>query len=137
MVSPDGRLYTAGWYSYDFIDNARKGSAKCVLPELQQLKVGDIMPTSPNGSGFEVIAIDPEKSLVLAICDSKTTISSAIVLSSVDNQKVRLIMRLRARFNLPLFAFYLIFEPGDFIMMRKQMLGIKERAERLFEKEIK
>jgi hypothetical protein len=55
----------AGWYSYDAIDN-RGTSSDRILPEFQQLAVGQIMPTHPGG-GFRVEVVDPERSLVLFI----------------------------------------------------------------------
>jgi hypothetical protein len=34
----------AGWYSWDRLDNAGKRSADRIVPELQQLAVGDVLP---------------------------------------------------------------------------------------------
>ena len=53
----------AGWYSYDQLD-MNHPSADRIVPELQELAVGDIMPTHPGG-GFEVRIIEPEQALVL------------------------------------------------------------------------
>ena len=53
----------AGWYSYDAIDMTG-GSARDIVPELQQLAVGDIVPTHPAG-GFEVRILEPDHALVL------------------------------------------------------------------------
>jgi hypothetical protein len=53
----------AGWYSYDRYDN-NASSARSVLPQFQNLAVGDVMPMQPQG-GFRVDKIDPEHSLVL------------------------------------------------------------------------
>jgi hypothetical protein len=53
----------AGWYSYDMIDMAG-ASADAIDPELQDLKVGDVMPTHPGG-GFLVKLLDPGRALVL------------------------------------------------------------------------
>ena len=39
----------AGWYSYDLLDNLAKPSAKVIIPEFQNLKIGDIIPMSPDG----------------------------------------------------------------------------------------
>ncbi len=33
----------AGWYSYDWVDNPGRPSARRVIPELQKMKVGDIV----------------------------------------------------------------------------------------------
>ncbi len=39
----------AGWYSYDWIDNLGIPSANRIVPELQHLEVGDLIPFSPDG----------------------------------------------------------------------------------------
>jgi hypothetical protein len=52
-----------GWYSYDQMDNSGR-SADRVMAELQDLSVGDIMPTWPGG-GFKVAAMDDGRSLSL------------------------------------------------------------------------
>ena len=52
-----------GWYSYDAMD-MQGASAFQVLPELQDLKVGDVVPTYPGG-GFVVSALEPNRALVL------------------------------------------------------------------------
>jgi hypothetical protein len=56
----------AGFYSIDAIDNDAIRSAREVHPELQRLKVGDVVPSTPEGEdGFEVLALVPERELVL------------------------------------------------------------------------
>ncbi|HXR27494.1 MAG TPA: hypothetical protein VN771_06490 [Candidatus Baltobacteraceae bacterium] len=57
----------AGWYSYDAIDMDRP-SAHELVPELQRLAVGDLMPTHPGG-GFLVKELEPEQALVLYLDD--------------------------------------------------------------------
>lgn len=52
-----------GWYSWDQLD-MNMPSADRIVPELQQLAVGDVVPTHPGG-GFEVRVLEPEKALVL------------------------------------------------------------------------
>ncbi len=54
-----------GWYSYDRVD-MRGGSADEIRPEWQQLAVGDVVPTDPDG-GFEVRALEPGRALVLTV----------------------------------------------------------------------
>ncbi len=121
----------AGWYSYDILDNEGKHVDR-IIPELQHLEVGDVMKTDAEG-GFTVAAIDPNRSLVLVIRNLYSQISSTIFLDEIDKEQTRLVMRLRANFkrDLRIFLFYLIFEPGDFVMMRKELLGIKQRVERM------
>jgi hypothetical protein len=53
----------AGWYSYDQLD-MNHPSADHIVPELQQLAIGDVLPTHPGG-GFEVRVLEPEQALVL------------------------------------------------------------------------
>jgi hypothetical protein len=56
----------AGWYSWDRLDDAGIRSADRIIPELQQIAVGDILPATPRGDGgFAVLRVDPEKALVL------------------------------------------------------------------------
>ena len=52
-----------GWYSYDQMDNSAP-SADRIMPELQDLSVGDIMPTWPGG-GFRVADMTPGESMSL------------------------------------------------------------------------
>lgn len=53
----------AGWYSYDAMDNKGR-SADQIMPEFQDITVGQIMPTHPGG-GFRVEVVEPERALVL------------------------------------------------------------------------
>jgi hypothetical protein len=56
----------AGWYSWDLLDNAGVPSAREVVPELQDIKVGDNLPATPKGdAGFEVLRLEPTHVLVL------------------------------------------------------------------------
>lgn len=42
-------LTRAGWYSYDILDNLGRTSAHQIIPKLQNLEVGDVVPMSPDG----------------------------------------------------------------------------------------
>jgi hypothetical protein len=42
-------LTRAGWYSYDILDNLGRPSARRIIPELQHLTAGDLVPMSPDG----------------------------------------------------------------------------------------
>jgi hypothetical protein len=52
-------------------------------------------------------------------------------LSEIGQGKTRLITRLRTQYNFkfPWVIYYILYDLGDIVMMRKCMLGIKERAE--------
>jgi hypothetical protein len=126
----------AGFYSYDAIDNGGTPSADRIIPEFQAMQVGDFMPLDPSGGGFVVSEMDPPRSLVLTVPDMEMFGASGRVvvtfsLESVGPRTTRLVCRLRAEFgrNVRSRLYYALFEPGDFVMMRKMLLGIKDRAE--------
>jgi hypothetical protein len=56
----------AGWYSHDDLDNAGVRSETELVPELQRLHVGDVLPATPKGDdGFTVLVLEPQQALVL------------------------------------------------------------------------
>jgi len=56
----------AGFYSVDLLDNAGERSAREIIPELQQLEVGQVIPATPHGAeGFEVLQVETNRALVL------------------------------------------------------------------------
>lgn len=148
----------AGWYSYDRIDMDGH-SADVILDDLQALAEGDRVPTHPGG-GFEVRTLRPNEALVLYLDtelvnaadeDEETPLglqgagvmgdmamsefrtSWAFVLEPAAGGRTRLIERMRLwapesggpqRLAMPLMGL------AVFVMTRKQMLGLKQRAER-------
>jgi hypothetical protein len=58
-------------------------------------------------------------------------ITSVLVLVPIDPEHTRLILRARAAFRglREMLWGMLLFDAGDFVMMRKMLLGIKARAE--------
>jgi hypothetical protein len=55
-------LTRAGWYSYDWLDNLGRPSAQHIIPELQHVAVGDVIPMSPDGKqGMRVKALEPNQ----------------------------------------------------------------------------
>jgi len=162
----------AGWYSYDELDMDRP-SAEHIVPELQELRVGDLLPTHPGG-GFEVRILEPDKALVVyadralveaqaeaakAAGESLAHASSnvratgmyldksmpgdfhaswAFILEPRPDGHTRLIERFRGQMDFPADATTPPFAPaiagrallfGLFVMIRRQMLGIRDRAE--------
>ena len=100
----------AGWYAYDHIDNAGVPSARRIIPELQHLAVGDVMPWLPGAKdGFIVREIIPQRALVyivplqLRAQDSAAASGSsspaavrtsvALILEPMDRGRTRLISR--------------------------------------------
>ena len=61
----------AGWYSWDAIDNGGRPSSTSIVPALQTVIPGDIMPAVPGAQDAFVVAIvDPPRDLVLTVPDS-------------------------------------------------------------------
>ena len=152
-----------GWYSYDRLD-MEGSSASGILPELQGLAVGDVVPTHPTG-GLVVRELDPGRSLVLYFDDEiidaqakaakartvgrtpanlqasgaflSATTSAGFVASwafvlEPRGAGTRLIERFRiamegggaaSKLGAPAIGL------GVFVMMRKQLLGIRDRVE--------
>lgn len=146
----------AGWYSYDWLENllpeSARGSgiinAERIIPELQHLEVGDSVPLSPT-TGFTVVEIEPTRALALhATMDLLTGLpvesntlkrgtyldgSWTFVLRPLDEGTTRLIARVRYDYQPRLWGALialLLLEPAHFVMERKMLLGIKQRAER-------
>jgi len=119
----------AGWYSYDWIDNLGAPSAERIIPELQHVAVGDFVPLGSGAeSGFWVKAFEPNQWLLWA--DKQGTVTWLWVLHPLDESRTCLATRVRVRYNWcsPWMLFHLVFDLGDIVMMRKCMLGIKQRA---------
>jgi hypothetical protein len=129
----------AGWYSYDRLDNGRQPSATRIVRELQHPAVGSIFPALPGVTdGFTLLAIDPGRMLMLGWLapDGTPQVTWAFVLEEVSPGVTRLLVRVRGgpeyRFHgLPLPLTKVVIRIVHFVMQRKQLLGIAERAEAL------
>jgi hypothetical protein len=127
----------AGWYSYDLLDNGRQPSARRIVPELQHLSTGLIFPAVPGATdGFTVLAFEPDRFLILgwASPGSTSIVTWAFVLTDLGPNRTRLIVRARAgrgyQFHgLPWWLAKRVVRAVHFIMQRKQLLGIAQRAE--------
>lgn len=122
----------AGWYSWDVLDNAGVRSADRVVPDLQRLEVGDILPARPMGTeGFKVLRIVPERALVLEGMSPEWKGTWAFVLEPLGAGRTSLVTRYRAAFPtsgrmslmLPLMT------AAHAFMERKQLQTIKHHAE--------
>jgi hypothetical protein len=115
----------AGWYSYDWIDNDGKPSADRVLPDLQSLEVGHRILMVP-GMGPEVKEIEEER-YILSGGEADTW---CLALYPTEGG-TRLVSRWRQNWprSLATSFWIAISDPGAFIMERKMLKGIKDRAE--------
>jgi hypothetical protein len=125
-----------GLYSYDSLDRLfgylDRPSAARILPEFQNLAVGDEIPLG-RGPSWPVAAIEPNRALVL---DMRNLDGFDWVwqfgLYAVDESRTQLVSRscVRTRGALARLATYVI-EPAGFLMTRRMLLGLKQRAEGL------
>jgi hypothetical protein len=128
-----------GWYSYDLLDNGRQPSARRIVPQLQDVKVGAIMPAMPGVTdGFTVLAFEPEHSLTVGWVPAKgkpPMMTWSFVLEEPEPEVTRLVVRARGGtdyrppFGLPRWTARSVMRWIHFIMQSKQLLGIAERAE--------
>jgi hypothetical protein len=144
-----------GFYSVEAIENNLFGldihNADRILPEFQELKVGDRVALG-RGLSARVAAIEPLKHLILratAYGDEREegapplkpgetlNMTWAFFTEALDGGDTRLIERFRVEFT-PTLAnnvmYYGFVEPGAFFMERSMLLGIKARAEGVFGK---
>jgi hypothetical protein len=86
----------AGWYSYDRIDNGGHSSADAVVPELQHVASGDIMPATPGMTdAFRVAVVRPPHDLILTVPEpgGANQVSWEFLLMPLNHARTRLIVR--------------------------------------------
>jgi hypothetical protein len=125
-----------GLYSYDWLDRVfgflDRPSATCILPEFQDLAVGDKIPLG-RGPSWPVAVVEPCRKLVL---DMRNIGDFDWVwqfgLYAIDENRTRFVSRssVRARSVWARLGTYAI-EPAGFVMTRRMLLGLKNRAEAL------
>jgi len=146
----------AGWYSHDFLHRLmgiagsvddEHGSAKRIIPKLQDLKVGDVVEIAP-GMGYVVAGIEPEQALILqsrvdtgkweSLSSSdplpEKYLSSSWVwfLEEIDETTTRLIVRVRSDHNpglLSTLSAGIPNELGSLVMQPKTLRVLKQRVE--------
>jgi hypothetical protein len=134
--------HRAGWYTPHWLDRLTFGikqhSADRIVPELQQLEVGDRVPDSDDWSAFFTVeTVEPPHALVLhstrhVIKPIKTIdFSWAFVIREVSPCRSRLMIRARTSYTprraLPFVE--LVIGPADFVNAGAMLRGIKQRAE--------
>jgi len=125
-----------GLYSYDWLDRVfgylDRPSATRILPEFQHIAVGDEIPLG-RGPNWPVAAVEPCRALVL---DMRNIGGFDWVwqfgLYRIDQERTRLVSRSRVRpHTASARVFTHVVEPAGFLMTRRMLLGLKQRAEAL------
>lgn len=124
-----------GAYTYDWIENLLgldMHSAQQILPQFQNLTVGDTFALGTSGPRMRVALLDPERALVFASKDGRWVWAFGLY---PMGETTRLVSRNRIALTgasqLTRLFYLLVMEPGSLLMERKMLLGIKQRAERL------
>jgi hypothetical protein len=125
-----------GMYSYDWFETnvlrCELINADRIHQEWQDLKVGDQVKMCPGTSGpppYEVSLIEPDRAIVMGHQDQGKWVEVwQFVLVPQADGTTRLILRSR---NAAQGWFWDVIRPGEFIMARGMLLGIKARAETL------
>jgi hypothetical protein len=134
--------HRAGWYTPHWLDRLtfgiRQRSADRIMPEFQELAVGDRIADSDDWSAFFTVeAIEPPHVLVLhstrhVIKPIKTIdFSWAFVIRELSSGRSRLFIRARTSYTprraLPFVE--LVIGPADFVNAGAMLRGIKRRVE--------
>jgi hypothetical protein len=123
----------AGFYSYDLLDNLGRRSAGEILPQFQRLAVGDWVPMSGKTTPYTAFRVTRLEANKLMLWE-KGGGTWLWLLEPADPGHTRLITRMRGRYRWSKSAIVTeltLMEIGDPFMMRKCLLGIRQRAERL------
>lgn len=118
----------AGWYSYDWLDNLGRKSARRIHTEWQDVSTGSQVPAGPLS--FVAAHVDEPRSFVLRTSSNgfgrRLCFSLAYELRP-EGDETRLVTRMRAHVNFPggwLLEKFLL-APGDGVMVRKQLLTLQ------------
>jgi hypothetical protein len=123
-----------GWYSYEWFETnvlrCKNTNADRIHEEWQGLEVGGQVKMCPDEKmppAYEVAMMYPGQAIVLGHQDGDKWVEVwQFVLVPQQDGSTRLVIRSRSEMG---GWFWNIMRPGEFIMMRGMMLGIKERAE--------
>jgi hypothetical protein len=143
--------HRGGWYTARWVDRllfpANWPSATRIVPELQDLHVGDFVPDGApeTGCGFVVEQLEPHRALVLYSTShlparwrerhhAALDWSWVFVLRPLDGGR-RTRFAFRSRWSTAPWWFTLggrlLIVPADFLMSRDMLSGVKQRAEAL------
>lgn len=126
-----------GLYSYQKLENLARcdmNNADTIHPEWQALAVGDKVRFGPEPFPFQYVrAIDPGRTLVLgSAADETRTPASWVFHLEPHDEGARLIVRSRNGYEPGLMntlVWRAITDPIFFIMERRMLIGIRDRAE--------
>lgn len=128
-----------GFYGFDNLDNGGLRSSDSILPEYQNLQVGDGIPGGEyKGQIFnflEVADIDPGHEMLWVFLEGTPWAGATWSwrVYRIDDSRTRLVSRLRQQYSLGSFrevVQWSMIDAIEILMMRTTLRGIKLRAER-------
>lgn len=123
----------AGAYSYDWLDRLAgldMVSSRQILPEFQDLEVGDVIPVDNNGTGPRVREMETGRFLSTLTDDGSWAWTWVLDEAGTGTRLVsRTRMSTLTQSAIGRWATYWLLIPASWVMERKMLLGIKERAE--------
>lgn len=129
MGAEKGGMYTYSWFETNIL-RCELINADRIHEEWQGLKVGDKVKMCPGDWGppaYEVALLETDRVIVLGHqADGTWTDVWQFILVPQEDGTTRLITRGRTTMTGTMWD---VIRPGEFIMMRGMLLGIKERAE--------
>jgi hypothetical protein len=132
-----GGMYSYSWFETNIL-RCELINADRIHEEWQDLKVGDQMKMCPGTSGpppYEIAIIEPNHAIAMGHKENGRWVEVwQFSLVPQEDGATRLVIRSR---NAAEGWFWDIIRPGEFVMMRGMLLGIKERAESLSQSAIK
>lgn len=126
-----------GFYGFDKLDNGGNPSAEIIIPECQNLQVGDSIASGEyKGQLFnflEVVELEPEKSMLWVFIETPWKGATwSWGLYRIDDEHTKLVSRLRQDYTFDSFkaiVAWSFIDTIEILMMRTTLLGIKLRAE--------
>ena len=120
-----------GFYSYAWLENlagCKMYNADRIHPEWLQREIGEVVKlhwaaTGKVAAPFKIASFEPNRAMVLEG-------GWAFVVEPLDERRTRVILRGHKARGWPAVYDVLLIELPHFLMERKMLLGIKERAER-------
>jgi len=129
-----GGMYSYSWFETNILQ-CELINADRIHEEWQNLKVGDPMKMCPGTSGpppYEIAILKPNQSIIMGHKENGAWVEVwQFNIIPEKNGTTRLVIRSR---NAAQGWFWDLIRPGEFVMMRSMMWGIKERAEGMAEK---
>jgi hypothetical protein len=137
----------AGFYSYDWLENlfgCDIKNANRIVEQWQTIREGDVVWLHPEAPPLPVIIVEPHRAIVLGGNVKEEALGTEAVrggtwgfyLKEIDEHTTRLIIRIRWDRKSGLISWlgnYVVLEPAHFVMERRMLIGIKQRAEAVAE----